>query len=79
MDNDNKSGVILKHLNILKENNVFSEDEYIDRLDEDFDECCQRALEEIILKYSDNKYSKELFSRLKLDVKRSTDDTKALC
>lgn len=67
MNIDDKSGVILKHLQILEEKDVFAEDEYIERGYEDFDDYCQRALEEIVLKFSNNKYAKELFSRLKLD------------
>lgn len=64
---DDKSGAILKYLSILQNNGAFPEDEYLDNEDENFDIFCQRALEEIILKYSDNKYSKELFIRLKYD------------
>lgn len=68
MNINDKSGVILKYLTLLQHHNVFSEKNYISRNnDEQFVNYCQRVLEELILNFSDNKYSKELFSRLKID------------
>lgn len=68
MNIHDKSGVILKHLEILKNNNVFNDDNYIDRAsEENFDKFCQRALENIVLNFSNNKYAQELFKRLEID------------
>ena len=68
MNIDNKSGVIAKHLSILEENNVFSDDNNIERRDdESYNTYIQRALEEIVLNLSNNKYAKELFHILEID------------
>ncbi len=68
MNIHDKSKVMLKYLEILKNNNVFNNDNYIDRTSEEsFDNFCQRALEHIVLNFLDSKYTKELFIRLEMD------------
>ena len=68
MNLHDKSGVILKYLSFLQYGNVFNEENYISRNDdENLIDYSLRTLEEIILNVSDNKYAKELFNRLKMD------------
>lgn len=68
MNIHDKSGVISKHLEILKNKDVFTEDNDIDKLpEENFADFCQRALENIVLNFSENKYARELFIRLEMD------------
>lgn len=68
MNSTNKSGVILKFWNEIELSKAFKESDYLERNDiESFDDFCQRILEDIILKYSTNKFAKLLFKRLKID------------
>ncbi len=68
MNINDKSGVILKYLSLLQYSDAFNDKNYISKNDdEDLIDYCQRALEEIILNFTENKYAQELFSRLKMD------------
>jgi DNA-binding transcriptional regulator YiaG len=68
MNNTDKSGVILKFWNEIENSRTFNTNDYIEqRVNESFEEQCQRMLETIILNYSNTKPAKELFKRLKLD------------
>ena len=68
MNNTDKSGVILKFWNQIKDSKAFKEEDYLERDDnESVDEFCQRVLEYIIEKFSDTKPAQELFKRLKID------------
>jgi len=68
MNNTDKSGVILKFWNGIEQDKSFKETDDLEQNDnESFDDYCQRILEDIILKFSNNKYAKLLFKRLKID------------
>ena len=68
MYNTNKSGVILKFWNQIEHSKVFKESDYIDSNDnESFEQLCERRLLYIIENFSDTKWAKELFERLKMD------------
>lgn len=68
MNNTDKSGVILKFWDEIEKSKSFTDDDYLEReRDESFDEYCQRLLESAVLKFSDNKFAKLLFKRLKMD------------
>lgn len=68
MNNTDKSGVILKFWNKIEQTKVFKESDYLDRENnESFYEYSQRLLENVILKFSNDKYAKLLFEHLKID------------
>lgn len=65
MNISDKSGVISKHLTILREKNVFNDGNYLDITEgETIEDFYQRVLEYIVLNFSNNKYAMELFIRL---------------
>jgi len=68
MNNTDKSGVILKFWNEIEQAKSFKESDFLARNNnESFDEYCQRVLENIILKHSNNPFAKLLFERLKMN------------
>lgn len=68
MNINDKSGVILKYISILEDYDIFDNNNYIKKNDgENLNNYCKRALEDIILNFSDSKYTKELFIRIQMD------------
>ncbi len=63
-----KSNIILKYFSFIRDsNNLFDGKKHIIKDEENLIKYSQQVLEEIVLNFSDNKYTKELLSRLKMD------------